>query len=694
MKEPLLICLLLLSVSIIFSQKVNEEKKNSINEVYKRLNLTANKNRFFPSKGDGDEEEYKDYEESDGYNYDPDKIKEVIALYEFPETYNFFEAENAQPLIKDQADCGSCWAFSSSSALAYRYFKKTGKVINLSPQYLLSCSGLTCEDGGYILDTQYMLVNKGTVTNECMPYTSADGVTIEECPSECPTEGVEFIKYKTKNAYATSFELENNYYDVVAVIMDQLVNYGPVVTGLLVYDDFSDLIYNPNCPNIIYRHENLSQEPSGHAVVIVGYGYRESDNKYYWIIQNSWGEVFCDHGFVNIEFGQINVENVAFSEPYIEADEDTEEKEIDVTLTINEDCFITYTSEDDNYENSFEVDFVGEYDSNFHYQCNKAPSIYEDEYKGLCSFDFYTINNAPIGNYEYDTYTPLHVNNEFHIRFSGERQFYYYGYYDIYGIMTDRIYVSEMGSRILLAYDPPIGAEDPPAIYPNENTDDSLKYCDIIYFAGQYGILCELDEDELNYFNNEETNSPLAYDLLCGKRENMDVSIHQLDKTKYPVIRVTQFILPSSDIKKLNKFNNIFTIIADIEGSVSGITEDNHFTIFIQVKRGVHYNDMSIYCEIPNEIKITNDFEIKCILEDEDFLSQNDYYNYYDDVFLLPYYSPEYYSEPFEVIINEKLKAVKYKVFMSDKFIEESNDSYFIKFSLSLILLSFIFIYF
>ena len=53
----------------------------------------------------------------------------------------------------------------------------------------------------------------------------------------------------------------------------------------------------------------------GHAITIVGYGYLNS--KYYSLVQNSWGEYVCDNGFLKIEFGQIGVEEVAFSEPYI-----------------------------------------------------------------------------------------------------------------------------------------------------------------------------------------------------------------------------------------------------------------------------------------------------------------------------------------------------------------------------------------
>ena len=54
----------------------------------------------------------------------------------------------------------------------------------------------------------------------------------------------------------------------------------------------------------------------GHAIIVVGYGFL--NGKFYWQIQNSWGPNVCDNGFIKIEFGQVNIEVVAFSEPYIE----------------------------------------------------------------------------------------------------------------------------------------------------------------------------------------------------------------------------------------------------------------------------------------------------------------------------------------------------------------------------------------
>ena len=116
--------------------------------------------------------------------YDPSKIKQIIDKYNFPLNYNFFNETNCTPIIKNQEYCGACWAFSSTTALAYRYHK-LGIDVSLSPQYILSCYLNDCKAGEYLINAQFALVEHGTVTEECFPYTSGDGEVIDDCPSKC-----------------------------------------------------------------------------------------------------------------------------------------------------------------------------------------------------------------------------------------------------------------------------------------------------------------------------------------------------------------------------------------------------------------------------------------------------------------------------------------------------------------------------
>ena len=107
----------------------------------------------------------------------------------------------------------------------------------------------------------------------------------------------------------------DSYYQIVTLIIDQLISKGPVVARMSLYNDFIDFIKDKiKCTNEIYKYDGKSQFISAHAVVIVGYGLL--NGHFYWLIQNSLGVDLCDNGFMKIEFGQCGIEKVAFSEPY------------------------------------------------------------------------------------------------------------------------------------------------------------------------------------------------------------------------------------------------------------------------------------------------------------------------------------------------------------------------------------------
>ena len=215
---------------------------------------------------------------------------------DLPESFNSVNQwpECIHP-IRDQGHCGSCWAHAASEVLSDRYCIASKGAINvvLSPEDMVTCDYLDHGCNGGILTTSWMYLKYfGIVSDTCKPYTSGDG-KVPSCPlfkKECK-DGSEYKKYKAKNFY---------YLKSINDIKTSIMNYGPVETGFMVYEDF--MSYKSG----VYKRTS-NKLLGGHAVKIVGWG--KENGTEYWVVANSWSPKWGEQGYFRIAMGECNFES-------------------------------------------------------------------------------------------------------------------------------------------------------------------------------------------------------------------------------------------------------------------------------------------------------------------------------------------------------------------------------------------------
>jgi cathepsin B len=242
-----------------------------------------------------------------------------------PESFDLREAQpqcaSISGHVRDQSNCGSCWAFGSTEALNDRHCIATGDAKTLlSPEDTAACCrgakcafSMGCNGGqpsgawswfasaGVSSGGDYENVDDGS---SCKPYSlHSCAHHSDPSPGQPPCE--DLPTYETPKCtntcsdsnyggqYSTDKIMAKSHYSVKGIenMQRELMEKGTLSVALQVYEDFE--AYTGG----VYQH-TTGKYLGGHAVKMIGWGV--DNGTPYWLCVNSWNYGWGEQGLFRI----------------------------------------------------------------------------------------------------------------------------------------------------------------------------------------------------------------------------------------------------------------------------------------------------------------------------------------------------------------------------------------------------------
>mmetsp|Transcript_8069 Transcript_8069/g.24938 ORF Transcript_8069/g.24938 Transcript_8069/m.24938 type:complete len:387 (-) Transcript_8069:33-1193(-) len=185
--------------------------------------------------------------------------------------------------VKDQGQCGSCWAFASTESIESYVALATNETPPvLAPQQLVSCAANPYECGGQggcegsIPELAFSFVQLyGLSAEEAYPYAGQDEACHTEAKPSVIIDGFQKLPVNSRS-------------EVVRALND----IGPLAVNVDAsnWHDYEAGVFD-GCSGL---------SDLNHVVQLVGYGYDSHLDAHYWLVRNSWAATYGEDGFIRL----------------------------------------------------------------------------------------------------------------------------------------------------------------------------------------------------------------------------------------------------------------------------------------------------------------------------------------------------------------------------------------------------------
>eukprot|EP00042_Codosiga_hollandica_P033262 m.220231 g.220231 ORF g.220231 m.220231 type:complete len:254 (+) comp54144_c0_seq3:398-1159(+) len=181
--------------------------------------------------------------------------------------------------VKNQEQCGSCWAFSTAENIESVWAIAGNGLVELAPQQIVDCDTKDdgCNGGNPPTAYEYVIGAGGLEKESSYPYTASQG----PCKAQASLEVAKISGYAWATQTKNETEMQVAVYSVAPL---------SICVDASSWQTYSGGVVTSNCGTSL-----------DHCVQLTGWGVDGSTN--YWSVRNSWGTTWGEQGYIRVLLG-------------------------------------------------------------------------------------------------------------------------------------------------------------------------------------------------------------------------------------------------------------------------------------------------------------------------------------------------------------------------------------------------------